>query len=194
MRISDHLFCRVFFLWRVRKSRSLSLSYRIQAGKNVVSFSFQLSPIVAQTFWHFWPHCTELIPLFPVCALTLVQAWKLGDLVDLSDPFMSTSNPTNSLSECNENGPVSIVSSVMSSGLDLSLTLFCCLCHTYQVSKSGDSCCSIKVNPRRQWTITTSILFFTALVLYQKQNQVSSTSSLWCAVLHIIPRQSCGAL
>ena len=36
-------------------------------------------------------------PLFPVCAVTRAQARKLGDLVDLSDSFMTTSDPTGSL-------------------------------------------------------------------------------------------------
>ncbi|KAK2897115.1 hypothetical protein Q8A73_013495 [Channa argus] len=39
-------------------------------------------------------------PVFPVCAVTHAQARKVGNLVDLSDSFMSTSDPTSLSSEC----------------------------------------------------------------------------------------------
>lgn len=38
-------------------------------------------------------------PLFPVCAVTHAQAQKLGDLVDLSNSFMTASDPTSSAPE-----------------------------------------------------------------------------------------------
>ena len=41
-------------------------------------------------------------PLFPVCAVTRAQARKLGDLVDLSDSFMTTSVSTGSLLDVKE--------------------------------------------------------------------------------------------
>ncbi|CAI5691564.1 unnamed protein product [Oreochromis niloticus] len=47
------------------------------------------------------------VPLFPVCAVTRAQARKHGDLVDLSDSFLSDSDPTSLPPEC-ESTPVSV--------------------------------------------------------------------------------------
>lgn len=53
------------------------------------------------------PAGSDSLPLFPVCAVTRAEARKVGDLVDLSDSFMSSSDPTSSLLECEEKAPVS---------------------------------------------------------------------------------------
>ena len=46
-------------------------------------------------------------PVFPVCAVTRAQARRLGDLVDLSDTFMSVSDPTSlPSSESRDTAPV----------------------------------------------------------------------------------------
>lgn len=53
------------------------------------------------------PAGSDSLPLFPLCAVTCAQARKVGDLVDLSDSFMRSSDPTSSFSECKEKAPVS---------------------------------------------------------------------------------------
>uniref|UniRef100_A0A671VWW5 Gypsy retrotransposon integrase-like protein 1 n=1 Tax=Sparus aurata TaxID=8175 RepID=A0A671VWW5_SPAAU len=52
------------------------------------------------------PAGPDSLPLFPMCAITRAQARKFGDVVDLSDSFMSPSDPPSSPIECEINAPV----------------------------------------------------------------------------------------